>query len=373
LGHWVATGITDRNRNYWVTTGINWNHLELEYWLMQRVALSLLLITVAFCTGTKVLSAKTGQSAAVSAKSGWNGQVQPANVVYEDWSDRGRNRTIPVKIYFPGGDDTPHPVVIFSHGLGGSREAAQYLGEYWSTHGYISVHVQHVGSDSSVWEPVKDQGKEQIVKSLNGAIDLSSFTNRIGDIKFVLDEIERRNQAEGPLQGKFDVSRIAISGHSYGAGTSLTMAGQKYFMGMRAVDFTDPRIKAAIYLSPPANLKGHTPQEVFGDITIPGLLMTGAEDYSPIGRTSIEERRLPFDGMSAPHQYCVTFKGGDHMMFNGARRRAEKPGDKQMLSEIERVTTAFLDAYLRGDTNQQRWLDTDASGFMASDAKFEHK
>lgn len=341
---------------------------------MQRVALSLLLITVAFCTGTKVLSARSSQPVSSDAvQSGWNGKVRAANVVYDDWFDKTRNRSVPVKIYFPADDTTAHPVVIFSHGLGGSREAAQYLGEYWSTHGYISVHVQHIGSDSSVWEPVKSQGREQVMASLNGAINLSSFTNRIGDIKFVLDEIERRNSTKGPLQGKFDVSRIAISGHSYGAGTSLTMAGQKYYMGARSVEFSDPRIKAAIYLSPPANLKGHSPQEVFGDIKIPGMLMTGTEDYSPIGRTSIEERRLPFDGMTAPHQYCITFKGGDHMIFNGARRRAEKPGDKQMLAEIERLSTAFLDAYLRGDTDQQRWLDTDASSFVASDAKFERK
>ena len=341
---------------------------------MNRVALSLTIMLVAFCSCSVTLwSGSVRHGAAFGAQSTHNGQVQSANVVYDNWFDEARNRNVPVKVYFPAGDAANYPVVVFSHGLGGSCEAAVFLGEYWSTHGYISVFVQHVGSDSSVWEPVKSQGRAKILENMNRAINGSSFTNRIGDIKFVLDEIERRNTAPGALQGKFDISRIAIAGHSYGANTSLTMAGQKYFLGPIGRSFNDPRIKAAIYLSPPANLKGHAPQEVFGGITIPGLLMTGTEDNSPIGGTKAEDRRIPYDGMTAPHQYLVNFIGGDHMIFNGARRRAENPGDKQMLSEIERLTTAFLDAYLRGDTTQQKWLDTDAAAFVASDAKFERK
>lgn len=346
---------------------------------MKPFALSVLLVSVACSTATcKVWSARARHSAGVNSESGvattLNGKVQAANVVYDDWFDSSRDRTVPVKIYFPaGGGSGSYPVVVFSHGLGGSRDGAQYLGEYWSTHGYVCVFVQHVGSDSSVWQPVKEQGRAAVMERMQSAINGSTFSNRIGDIRFVLDEIERRNSAKGPLQGKFDVSRIAIAGHSYGANTSLTMVGQKYFLGQYGKDFADPRIKAAIYLSPPANLKGKTPQQVFGGISVPGLLMTGTEDNAPIGSTRAEERRLAYDGMTAPHQYLVTFIGGDHMIFNGATRRSEKPGDKQMIGEIERVTTAFLDAYLRGDDSQQKWLDADASAFMSSDAKFERK
>lgn len=348
---------------------------------MKLFALSVLLVSVACSTATcKVWSARARGAAgglgseAAALGTTLNGKVQAVNVVYDDWFDSSRDRSVPVKLYFPaGGGASSYPVIVFSHGLGGSRDGAQYLGEYWSTHGYICVFVQHVGSDTSVWQPIRDQSREVFMERMQSAINASTFSNRVGDIKFVLDEIERRNSAKGPLQGKFDVSRIAIAGHSYGANTSLTMVGQKYFLGPYGKDFADPRIKAAIYLSPPANLQGKTPQQVFGGITVPGLLMTGTEDNSPIGSTRAEDRRLPFEGMMAPHQYLVTFTGGDHMIFNGATRRAEKPGDKQMLTEIERVTTAFLDAYLRGDDSQQKWLDTDASAFMSSDAKFERK
>jgi predicted dienelactone hydrolase len=309
------------------------------------------------------------------------------HVTREQWQDRARNRIVPVKIYMPAHVDRPLPVVIFSHGLGGSRENARYLGEYWSAHGYVAVFVQHIGSDSSVWTGSIAQGRRRVLANLSSAINMSTFQNRVDDIKFILDELQRRNKTQGPLEGKLDLSRIAIAGHSYGGNTALTMVGQKYVIGSRVMTFTDPRIKAAIYLSPPANLGTLTPQQVFGQITVPGLLMTGTNDSTPDGlrtpvaknktpeearKASIEQRRIPFDGITAPHQYLVTFDGGDHMIFNGPRPFRERPGDRQMISEIERVTTAFLDAYLRNDTTQQQWLDRDANKYL-SDAKFERK
>jgi len=36
--------------------------------------------------------------------------------------DATRNRDVPVRIYVPENHSQPSPVIIFSHGLGGSRE-----------------------------------------------------------------------------------------------------------------------------------------------------------------------------------------------------------------------------------------------------------
>ena len=68
------------------------------------------------------------------------------------WQDSRRQRQVPVKIYYPADGAGPFPVIIFSHGLGGSREGYQYLGRHWASHGYVSVHLQHLGSDQAVWE-----------------------------------------------------------------------------------------------------------------------------------------------------------------------------------------------------------------------------
>ena len=38
-------------------------------------------------------------------------------------------------------------MIVFSHGLGGTRDGYEYLGRHWASYGYVSVHLQHKGSD----------------------------------------------------------------------------------------------------------------------------------------------------------------------------------------------------------------------------------
>src|ERR1700712_5603134 len=67
----------------------------------------------------------------------------------EVWHDAARARDLPVKLYFPVEGVAPFPVIIFSHGVGGSREAFSYLGETWASHGYVAVFLQHPGTDEA--------------------------------------------------------------------------------------------------------------------------------------------------------------------------------------------------------------------------------
>ncbi|MEC7400588.1 MAG: dienelactone hydrolase, partial [Verrucomicrobiota bacterium] len=67
--------------------------------------------------------------------------------------DKSRDRSIPLRFYFPVGT-TNSPVILFSHGLGGSRNGCSYLGKHWAGRGYVAVFIQHVGSDESVWKDV---------------------------------------------------------------------------------------------------------------------------------------------------------------------------------------------------------------------------
>ena len=65
-------------------------------------------------------------------------------------SDSGRKRELPIRVYLPA-ETTASAVVLFSHGLGGSREGGTYLGNHWAARGYVCVFLQHPGSDTSVW------------------------------------------------------------------------------------------------------------------------------------------------------------------------------------------------------------------------------
>ena len=58
--------------------------------------------------------------------------TQEIAIARYDWHDATRDRDVPVKIYFPKDGAGPFPVVLFSHGLGGSREGYEYLGRHWA-------------------------------------------------------------------------------------------------------------------------------------------------------------------------------------------------------------------------------------------------
>src|SRR3982074_367685 len=79
--------------------------------------------------------------------------------------DAARNRDIPVRIYLPA-NEKPEPVVLFSHGLGGSRAGSKFLGEHWAGRGYVAVFIQHPGSDDAVW---KEAAPEQRMAALREA------------------------------------------------------------------------------------------------------------------------------------------------------------------------------------------------------------
>lgn len=294
-------------------------------------------------------------------------------VLYQDWQDSTRHRVVPIKIYEPKAGSAPYPVVIFSHGLGGSREAAVYLGNYWSEHGYFCVFMQHAGSDTAVWQSAIGRGREAVMDSLKPAANGQNLIDRVKDTSFVIDELEQLNHNDPKLKGTLDLSKIAIAGHSFGAGTALAIAGQSFIGG--TVNTRDKRVKAAIYLCPPVSSTAKSnPKAAYGQIHIPGMLLTGTEDNSPIGRTPASDRRIPFDSINAPHQYLINFVGADHSVFGGRGFRQPLSTDANFQRMIQMVTTEFLDANLKGDTTAEQWLDSkQMPEYLGSSAQMERK
>ena len=120
--------------------------------------------------------------------------------------------------------------------------------------------------------------------------------------------------------------------------------------------------------------QGLSPKQIYGTIKIPGMLLTGTKDNSPIRDTKAEERRIPFDGIAATHQYLINFVGADHAVFGGRAFRAAKDSDAKCQEMIDEVTTKFLDATLKGDASAWAWLDADGIvSYLGKDAMFERK
>lgn len=319
--------------------------------------ISLIAITLLSAISCTAISLQSTVSAVLAAPN------ETAQTVYEDWSDATRERSMPVKIYLPKQTDHPLPVVIFSHGLGGSREAAPYLGNYWAEHGYIGVFIQHPGSDESFWKPAIAAGgvlnRETLIPKFRQQVkDPTHAVNRAQDVHFIIDKLTELDKGNGVLAGKMDLNAIAIAGHSYGSWTALTASGQAFVSATgKKIASGDPRIKAAIYLSPTAARKGSDLNTAYGGIKIPGLHFTGTKDVSPVSDTTAEDRRIAYDHISKSDQYLVILDGADHMVFGAGRKRIA-PGhdDANHQAIVADVSTKFLDAYLKHDKAAFQWL-----------------
>jgi predicted dienelactone hydrolase len=268
--------------------------------------------------------------------------------------DTGRQRTIPVLIYLSA-RKSPAPVVLFSHGLGGSREGNSYLGQHWAARGYAAVFVQHPGSDTAVWQGLPSPERRT---AMNRAANLRNFQLRVRDIPAVLDQLARWNVTRGHgLKGRLDLTRIGMSGHSLGAITAQAVSGQSFQSGNSF--FTDSRIKAAIMFSPSIPRMG-TPEQAFGRVKIPWMLMTGTKDIAPIGTADMRSRLEVFPALLPGGKYEVVLHGAEHSAFNDR----SLPGDTERRNPnhhrtILALSIAFWDSWLSENFAARTWLNGD--------------
>ena len=293
-----------------------------------------------------------------------------------EWKDPSRDRVLPLKVRIPDGSEKVS-LVIFSHGLGGSREGGKAWGEHWSANGYLVVHVQHPGSDESLWKGAGEGLPKQ--RLMRGATP-DQLLGRVDDVRFVLDEISRQQaNSDAPAWVKrIDLSRIAMTGHSFGALTTMALAGERYPGPIKSL--ADARVRAFIAFSPGTRGVKKTWPERYGDMVKPFLTVTGTIDGDVIGSGGNPKNRAAlFDAQIAGDKYRVVFEGGDHSVFNGgALREAEwlnrvtgenHPGITTATASVIReqtkvITLKFLDAYLKGEPKAKTWLRDDAKSAL---------
>lgn len=280
--------------------------------------------------------------------------------------DGKRNRTLPIRVYLPE-TRKPAPVILFSHGLGGSRDNNPYLGNHWAKRGYVVVFVQHPGSDDSVW---KDLPAPQRMHAMQQAGSLENFLDRNKDIPVVIDALTHWNSQDGhTLYHRLDPSHIGMSGHSFGAITTQAVAGQSFVA--EHVSFRDARIKAAVMMSPNKPAIGD-PAPAFASIRIPCLLLTGTRDDGIIFSTRPEDRLKVFPYLQQAPAWQVVFDKATHMTFSDRDLMGRPIRDPRYHSAILALTTAFWDAELRGNTNAKKWLQGDgARSVLVSQDRWE--
>ena len=297
------------------------------------------------------------------------------------WTDTARQRDLPLRIRLPEAVGR-RPTILFSHGLGGSRGGGAEWGEHWASHGFAVIHVQHPGSDESLW---KDRPMGERMAGLRSGADLRQFMARIADIRFVVSELGRRQTAGDTLAARVDLDRLGMSGHSFGAITTLYLGGQRPAASVADWldrDFSEARFAAFLAFSPQA--MGSDPAQQFVRFTRPALLVTGTLDGQPFPGlgASPAQRLVPFEAMAATgNKFLLVVEQADHMYFNGTRglRDIGASGrDGIDFAAIERrgyrlvkaVSTAYWQAYLQNDDAAMRWLKGGAAAELAADSGY---
>lgn len=278
--------------------------------------------------------------------------------------DARGGRSVPWKLYHPENPQREKmPLVVWSHGLGGSRENAGYLARYIAGNGYYVLHVQHPGTDSSLWEGQPGHPWDVI---RNTHIPREATLDRFRDVPFVLDNIIGYAAENQDIAGGIDFERIGMSGHSFGALTTQVMAGQLFpARDGTLVSFREPRFRAGILYSPVPirHLSDAADADIYDAIAIPLFHMTGTNDESPVEGFGVDLRQIIYDYGAGP-AYMLELEDGDHMVYVGSRGKLEdnpRRGEHEMIIKV--AARAFWDAYLKEDEEARAWLDE--GGFAA--------
>jgi len=282
------------------------------------------------------------------------GFARAAPAVHDfDWFDEARERPVPVRLYWPEAGDKPVPLVVFSHGIGGSRRGYSYLGEHFASQGIASLHLQHVGSDRSLWRG----NPFSLVGRLQNAAQAREALERVSDLSFALDQM----LAHVEFGARVDRSRIAAAGHSYGANTAMLAAGALVERDGRKVSLRDARIKAAVLLSAPPFYGAPDPGAILRAVTLPTLHVTATEDviHIPGFYSPARDRVAVYESIGSPFKALAVFEGGSHSIFTNRRGTGGDELNPKVKAATRELALAFLRQVFDGAGEAlERWPQT---------------
>ncbi len=294
-----------------------------------------------------------------------NSKVQVINL--PNLKDEQRQRLVPVDIYWSNSTTPTKPVVILSHGFSSDRKDMRYIAEHLASYGYVVAAVEHTGSNQDYQLNPTRPGIIPFIKP-------QEFLERPQDISFILDELARLNQKDKhPLQGRLTTNKAMIIGHSFGGGTTLSIAGAELQVdslkercpkvlattvspaeGLQCVaqmlpksryQMRDSRIKQAIALNPTSSLMfGETGLE---KVQIPTLILASSMDKTT---PALTEQIISFTKITSP-KWLVGIVGATHASIKdpiSTALREEKQSDEivgkqatDIRKYIKAITLAF--------------------------------
>jgi predicted dienelactone hydrolase len=274
--------------------------------------------------------------------------------------DMKRGKDLHVRVFYPN-DAGKYPVIVFSHGAGGSQSCCDGLARHWATHGYVTIQPTH--DDSAVQR--RNRGEENIrfMQAVRDALKKPAlWESRPRDISYILDALPTLENRVPGLAGKIDAERIGVGGHSMGSYTTEAIAGAVVDLpGKPGRSFADARVKAVLCLSPQGPGQFGLNEHSFDQIALPYMGMTGSLDsLGPVA--SLAWHKIPFERSQPGDKYHLFIEGANHMSFITPRTLLPSPAKQgqAIFDYSNSAALAFWDAYLKGDMDAKSYLQSSA-------------
>jgi dienelactone hydrolase len=327
-----------------------------------------------------------------------------------------RSEVVDVALVVPSQAGT-YPLVVYLPGLGESPNAGVLWRQTWARAGYAVLSAQPTRYGKAVWSSSAARAGEFFTIAKE-AFSVRSLETRTQLVQGILDETSRRQRdARAPAFARIDMSRVAITGFDLGAQTAMMFAGEAV-RGVEPVQLS-PAVKCVVALSPYADFSGMGMESNFVTIRLPVLSVTSPADTDAYGLvTSASIRRAPFQYMPPSQKTLLVLSSAPHSLLAGGtlpekrreqeggtppaavddagpdarivsdetsetsgagydkkRRAANAPRGSQSAerakeqTQVQAVTTAYLDAIVKDDPLASEWLSRNAKGWLGDSAE----
>ena len=153
---------------------------------------------------------------------------------------------------------------------------------------------------------------------------------------------------------------IGVGGHSYGAHTTMLLAGMTVNTGIlkkQRKSFADPRPRVFVMVSPQGTGRIIDTQS-FSTMTPPSLFVTGSKDEVGVNPPPYTWRLEPFQHAPPRDKYLLFIDGAHHGFGGISGRRFPGSGedDSDQVEAVRSVALAMFDAYLKNDPDARAYL-----------------